>query len=84
MFCIKNNCEVENESKVSEVENKTPDNSKYITRQEFYKLTVERFAARLKQADLSNKTGFDNKLTSFDRQITSNKTRHLEIQKKIV
>ena len=84
MFWIKNNYEVENKIKVSEVENKTPDNSKYITTQEFYKLTVERFAARLKQADLSSKTDFDNKLTDFDRQITSNKTRHLEVQKKMV
>ena len=84
MLWIKNNCEVENKIKFSEVENKSPDNSKYITTQEFYKLTVERFAARLKQADLSSKTDFDNKLTDFDRQITSNKTRHLEVQKKMV
>ena len=40
---------------------------------------VENFAARLKQADLVNKTDFDNKLTSFNRQITSNKTNHLEV-----
>ena len=35
------------------------------------------------QADLVNKTDFDNKLTSFNRRITSNKTKHLEIQKKL-
>ena len=39
--------------------------------------------ARLKQADLVNKTDFDNKLTSFNRQITSNKTKNLEVQKKL-
>ena len=30
-----------------------------------------------------NKTGFDDKLTSLNRRITSNKTKHLELQKKI-
>ena len=64
---------------MSEVENKIPDNSKYITTQEFNKLT----AAKLKQADLVNKTDFDNKLTTFNKGITSNKTKHLEVQKKL-
>ena len=43
-------------TKISEVENKIPDNSKSITTQEFNKLTAEYFAARLKQADFVNKT----------------------------
>ena len=30
------------------------------------------------------KTGFDNKLISFNRKITSNKTEHLEIIKKLI
>ena len=30
-----------------------------------------------------NKTSFDNKLTSFNRRITSNKTKQLEVQKKL-
>ena len=30
-----------------------------------------------------NKTDFDNKLTSYNRRITSNKTKHLEVQKKL-
>ena len=30
-----------------------------------------------------NKTDFDNKLISFNKRITSNKTKHLEDQKKI-
>ena len=70
-------------TKISEVENKFPDSSKYITTQEFNKLTAENFAAKLKQADLENKTDFDNKLTSFNKRITSNKTKHLEISKKL-
>ena len=70
-------------TKTSKVGNKILDNSKYITTQWFNKLTVETFAARLKQADLVNKTHFDNKLTSFNRRITSNKTKYLEVQKKL-
>ena len=38
---------------------------------------------KLKGADLVIKTDFDNKLTSFNRWITSNKTKHLEVQKKL-
>ena len=30
-----------------------------------------------------NKTDFCNKLTSFNRKITSNRTKHLEVQKKL-
>ena len=70
-------------TKISEVQNKNPDDSKYITTQEFYKLTAENFAARLKQAAFVNKTDFDNKLTSFNKRLTSNKTKNLEVQKKL-
>ena len=30
-----------------------------------------------------NKTYFDNKLTSFNKRMDSNKTKHLEVQKKL-
>ena len=30
-----------------------------------------------------SKTDFDNKLTSFNKQFTSNKTKYLEVQKKL-
>ena len=60
-------------TKTGEVENKIPDHSKYITTQEFNKLTAENFAARLKPADLVNKTDCSNILISFYRKITSNK-----------
>ena len=52
-------------TKISEVKNEIPDNSKYITTQEYNKLTAENFEARLKQANLMNKIDFDNKITSF-------------------
>ena len=70
-------------TKISEVENKIPDHAKYITTREFNKLTAENFAARLKQANLVTKSDFDNKLTSFNKRIISNKTKHLEVQKKL-
>ena len=38
-------------TKVSEVENKTPDNSKSFTTQKVNKLTARNFEAALKQAD---------------------------------
>ena len=69
-------------TKIREVENKIPDNSKYITNQKFNNVTTENFI-RLKQADLVNKTDFDNKLRKFNRHIESNKTKHLEVQKKL-
>ena len=64
-------------TKFSEVENKFPSHDKYITTPEFNKLTTETFAARLKQADLVNIIGFDNKLTSFNKRISSSKTKYL-------
>ena len=70
-------------TKVGEVDNKIPDHAKYITTQEFSKLHAENFAARLKQVNLVNKTDFDNKIISFNRKITSNKTKYLEVQKKL-
>ena len=57
-------------TKISEVENKTPNHDKYITTPEFNKLTAENFTARLKQANLVTKTNFDKKLTCFNRKIT--------------
>ena len=71
-------------TKIGEVENKIPDHAEYITTPEFNKWTAENFTARLKQADLVSKSDFDNKLTNFNKSITSNKTKHLEVQKKLI
>ena len=70
-------------TKISEVENKIPDHAKYISTPEFNKSTAANFTATLKQADLVGKANFDNKLTSFNTKITSNKTKYLEVQKKL-
>ena len=64
-------------TKISEVENKIHNHDKYTTPPEFNKLTAEHFTARLKQAN------FDNKLTNSNRKMTSNKTKYLEVQKKL-
>ena len=63
--------------------NKIPDNSKYITTKEFNKLMTEGYTARLKQADIVSKTDFENELTRFNKRITSNKTKILEVHKRI-
>ena len=66
-------------TKISEVENKIPNHNKYITTPEYNKLTAEHFTPRLKQANVLTKTDFDKKLTIFNRKITSNKTKYLEV-----
>ena len=66
-------------TKISEADNKIPDNSKYVTTDGFNKLTAGDFAARLKQADSVNKTDFDDELTSFNKRITLNKTKNAEV-----
>ena len=69
--------------KISEVENKIPNQDKYITTPEFNKLTARSFSARLNQANIMTKVVFDNKLTSCNGRITSNKTKYLEVKKKL-
>ena len=70
-------------TKIGEIGNEIPHHDKYITTQEFNKLTTEKFAARLAQANLLSKTDFDYKLISFNRKITQNKTKYLEVLKKL-
>ena len=82
-------------TKINEIEKKIAGhghNNKYITAPEFNKLTVENFAARLKQANLSSKsdianwvskTDFNSKLWSFNKRINSNKTKHVLIENEI-
>ena len=55
------------------------DHAKYITTQDFNKLTAEILKERLKQANLVSKTDFDNKVINFKRKITSNHTKYLEV-----
>ena len=56
-------------TKIGKFEKKVLDHARYITTQQFNKLAIENFAARLKQADLVRKTDFHNKLISFNRKL---------------
>ena len=73
------------EIKISDIEKKIADHNydKYITTQEFNKLTTENFHARLGQANLITKTDFDVKLQSLSKRITSNKTKHLLVENEL-
>ena len=44
---------------------------------------AEHFAAILAQANLVTKTGFDAKLSSFNKKVTSNKTKHLIVENQL-
>ena len=53
--------------RINEIEEKNTtdhDHDKYITTQEFNKLTSENFTARLKQADLASKSDIANFIKS--------------------
>ena len=66
------------DTKIGEVDNKYANHhDEYVTCPEFKKLTAENFTARLKQTNL-----VINSLTSFNKKLTLNKTKYLEIQKK--
>ena len=53
------------------------NHDKYITAPEFNTLATDVFNARLTQVNLVTKTDFDIKLSSLNRKITSNKSKHL-------
>ena len=68
------------------------DYAKYITTQEFNKLTSDNFTARLAKANLASKndiadfvknTDFDDKLKSLNKNVTSNKTKHVLAENKL-
>ena len=83
-------------TKINQIEKKITDHdhNKYITTKEFNKLTSENCDARLARANLESKndtadfvkkkpTDFDHKLKNLNKKVTSNKTKHLQAEKKI-
>ena len=66
-------------TKITEIENKLNNHNhdKYIDTPEFNKLAADVFNARLAQVNLITKTDFDAKLSSLNKKITKNKTKHL-------
>ena len=68
------------------------DLDKYVTTQEFNKLTSANFAARLAQRNLASKnhiavlvkkTDFDKKLKNLNKNVTSNNTRHILVENEL-
>ena len=72
-------------TKITEIENKLNNHNhdKYITTPEFNTLAADVFNARLRQANLITKTDFDAMLSSLNRKITQNKTKHLLISNEL-
>ena len=70
-------------TKINRAKNKISNYAKYITTQEFNQLKTKNFDSRLKQPNLVSETDIDNKLISFNIKITSNKTKYLEVRKKL-
>ena len=73
-------------TKVAEIENKLTNHNhdKYIDFVlEFNKLAADVFNVRLAQAKLITKTELDAKLSSLNRKITSNKTKHLLVENEL-
>ena len=56
------------------------NHDKYITTPEFNTLAADVFNVRLAQADLLTKLDFDAKLSSLNKKITSNKSKHFLIE----
>ena len=73
------------DTKISEhSENLTNHNhGRYITTPEFNTLTADVFNVRLAQAILITKTDFDAKLSSLNRKITANKSKHLLVENEL-
>ena len=65
-------------TKITDIENKLNNHNhdKYVATSEFNILAANVFNTRLAQANLITKTDFDAKLSSLNRKITANKTKH--------
>ena len=65
-------------NKITDIENmlNNHNHDKYVATSEFNTLAAYVFNTRLAQANLITKTDFDAKLSSLNRKITANKTKH--------
>ena len=70
------------DAKITEIEKKLSDHNhdKYITTPEFNTVAADVFNAKLVQANLMTNIDFDAKLSSLNRKITVNKTKHLLVE----
>ena len=69
-------------TKITEIEKKLTDHNhdKYIAPPEFNTLAADVFNARLAEKNLITKTNFGAKLSNLNKNITSDKTKHLLIE----
>ena len=72
-------------TKPTEIEKKLIDHNhdKYIATPKFNILADSVFNARLAKANLITKTDFNAKLSSLNRKVTSNKTKHLLVENEL-
>ena len=73
------------DTKISELEKNVTDHDhdKYITILDFNTLAAIVFNVRIAQTNLLSKTGFDAKLSSINRKITSIKSKHLLVENEL-
>ena len=69
----------------TEIEKKLTDHNhdKYVKIPEFTTLAANVFNVRLARANFETKTDFDAKLSSLNRKITSNKSKHLLVENEL-
>ena len=72
-------------TKITDIENKlnSHNHDKYIDTSKFNTLASNVFNARLEQANLITKTDFDATLSSLNRKITKNKSKHLLVENEL-
>ena len=72
-------------AKINEIEKNPTDHNhdKYIATPEFNTLAADVFNARLAQANLITKTNFDAEMSSLNRKITANKSKHLLVENEL-
>ena len=73
-------------TKITEIENKRNNHNhdKYIDTSEFNRLATNVCNTRIAQANLITKTDFDAKLSSLNRKITENKSKHLLTENELI
>ena len=72
-------------TKTTEIDNKLNNHNhdKYIDTSEFNKIAADVFNARIAQGNLIAKKDFDAKLSSLNKKITQNKTKHLPVENEL-
>ena len=72
--------------KITDIENKlnNHNHAKYIDTSELNRLAADVFNERLVQANMITNTDFDAKLSSLNRKITQNKSKHLIVEKHLI